>query len=53
MHGNSNYERTQRKERNSRPPRGNEQAKHKEAKHDKQWKRESNKREWETFDSFR
>jgi hypothetical protein len=42
MHGNSNFERTTRKERNDRPPRGNTQ----EPKRGKTWSRDNKRDQW-------
>lgn len=52
MHGNSNFERTTRKERNERPPRGNQHERQQAPKRGKTWERDSSKRNWDSFDSF-
>jgi hypothetical protein len=50
MQGNSNFERNTRKERNSRPPRGEQGVeRHPQAKRGKQWTRDNDKREQSQF----
>lgn len=47
MYGNSNFQRITRKERNERPPRGNESAERQpQAKRGKQWTREDKRNQW-------
>jgi hypothetical protein len=51
MQGNSNFESksTARKERNARPPRGEQQEPVQQAKRGKQWERMDTKRQWDNF----
>lgn len=52
MQGNIHFERTVRKERSERPPRGNQNAERQQDKRGKSWQRDDTKRTWEAFDPF-
>lgn len=51
MQGNTNFESKSvtRKERNARPPRGEQQERPQQAKRGKQWDRVDTKRQWDNF----